>query len=52
MYSATDATFAAVDFAKDNMEDRIVDSPQSRSIGRMPVYLPSPLQDYRLIPIQ
>jgi hypothetical protein len=44
MYSATDATSATVDFAKDNVEDGVVNSPPSRGAGRSPVYSPSPLR--------
>jgi hypothetical protein len=52
MYSATDAASAALDFSKENVEDGVVDSPPSRSVGRTPVYLPSPLCDCRSTPIR
>jgi hypothetical protein len=45
MYSAADAASAALDFSKGNVEDGIVDNLLSRSAGRMPVCLPSPLWD-------
>jgi hypothetical protein len=44
MYSAT--------YAKDNVEDGVVESPPSCSAGQLPVYLPSPLQRCRLTPVQ
>jgi hypothetical protein len=37
MYSATDAASAAIDFAKGNVEDGIVNSPPSRDATRLPV---------------
>jgi hypothetical protein len=37
MYSATNAASAAVDFAKGNVEDGIVDSPPSRDVARLPI---------------
>ena len=45
MYSATDVASTALDFSKGNVEDGVVDSPPNRSVGRTPVYLPSPLLD-------
>jgi hypothetical protein len=30
MYSATDATFVEIEFARDNIDDRVLDSPLSR----------------------
>jgi hypothetical protein len=45
MYLATDATSVALDFSKGNVEDGVVDSPPSRSVGRTPVCSPSPLRD-------
>jgi hypothetical protein len=50
MYSATDTTSAAIDFAKGNVEDGVVNSPPSRDAARLPVCSPSPLQGYGLIP--
>jgi hypothetical protein len=44
MYSATDAAFATVDFAKGNVEDGVVNSPSSRGVGRSPVSSPSSLR--------
>jgi hypothetical protein len=52
MYSATDAASMVLDFSKGNVEDGIVDSPPSRSAGRMPVCSPSPLRDCRSTPIR
>jgi hypothetical protein len=52
MYSATDAASVALDFSKGNVEDGVVDSPPSRSVGRMPVCSPSPLRDCRWTPIR
>jgi hypothetical protein len=46
MYSAIDAASAAVDFAKGNVEDGVVNSPPSRDAARLPVCLPSPLWGY------
>ena len=43
MYSATYAASVAVEFAKGNVEDRVVDNPPSRNVGRTPVTLSSPL---------
>jgi hypothetical protein len=40
MYSATDATSTAIDFAKGNVEDGVVDNPLSCSVGRTPIYSP------------
>jgi hypothetical protein len=37
MYSTTDAASAVVDFAKDNVEDGVVDSPPSCGAGRSSV---------------
>ena len=37
MYSANDGAFAAVDFAKGNVEDSVVNSPPSRNVGRSPL---------------
>jgi hypothetical protein len=51
MYSAADAASAALDFSKDNMEDGVIDSPPSRSVGRTLVCSPSPLRDCRSTPI-
>jgi hypothetical protein len=50
MYSATDAVFATVDFAKDNVEDGVVNSPPNHGVGRSPVCSPSPLQGCGWIP--
>jgi hypothetical protein len=44
MYSATDVASAAIDFAKVNVEDGVIDSPPSHGASRLPVYLPSPLR--------
>jgi hypothetical protein len=52
MYSTTDVAFVAIDFAKGNEDDGVIDSPPSRSAGRMPVCLPSPLQGGQLNPIR
>jgi hypothetical protein len=52
MYSATDATSAALDFSKGNVEDRVVDSPPSHRAGRTHVCSPSPLRDCRSTPIR
>jgi hypothetical protein len=52
MYLATDATLAALDFSKGNVEDTVVDNPPSRSARRTPVCLPSRLRDYRSTPIR
>jgi hypothetical protein len=52
MYSATNATSTTLDFSKGNVEDEVVDSPPSRSVGRTPVCSPFPLHDYRLTPIR
>jgi hypothetical protein len=35
MYSATNVASATLDFSKGNVEDGVVDSPPSRSVGRM-----------------
>ena len=43
MYSATNAASAVVDFAKDNVEDGVMNIPPSRDAARLPVYLPLPL---------
>jgi hypothetical protein len=50
MYSATDAASAAVDFAKDNVEDGVVNNPPSRDVVRLPVCSPSPLRGYGSTP--
>jgi hypothetical protein len=52
MYSATNVASATLDFSKGNVEDGVVDSPPSRSVGRMPVYSPSPLRDCWPTPIR
>jgi hypothetical protein len=52
MYSTTNVVSAALDFSKGNVEDGVVDSPPSRSAGRMLVCLPSPLRDYQSTPIR
>jgi hypothetical protein len=44
MYSATNVASAVVDFVKGNVDDGVIDSPPSRSIGRIPIYLPCPLR--------
>jgi hypothetical protein len=46
MYSETDATSAAVDFAKGSLEDGVVNSPPSWNAARLPVCSPSPLRDF------
>ena len=51
MYSTTNAASTALDFSKKNVEDRVVDSLPNYSAWRMLISLPSPLCDYRLIPI-
>jgi hypothetical protein len=43
MYSATSAAFVAIDFAKGNVEDGVINSPPSCGTGRTLVCLPSPL---------
>jgi hypothetical protein len=50
MYSATDAASAAIDFAKGNVEDGVVNSPPSRDAARLPVCSPSPLRGYGSTP--
>jgi hypothetical protein len=50
MYLATNDASAAVDFAKDNVEDGVVNSPPSRDAARLPVCLPSSLQGYGSTP--
>ena len=51
MYSAIDVALVAVDFAKGNVEDGVVNNPPSRDAARLLVCLPSPLQDMdRLLP--
>ena len=45
MYFATDTTSAALDYSKENVEDKVVDNPLSRSAGRMLVCSPSPLHN-------
>jgi hypothetical protein len=52
MYSTTDAASVALDFSKGNVEDGVVDSPPSRTAGRMPICLPSPLRDCQSTPIR
>ena len=52
MYSVTDAASTALDFSKENVEDGVVDSLPSCSVGRMPGYLPSLLRDCRSTPIR
>ena len=47
MYSATDVASAALDYSKRNVEEGVLDSPLSRSTGRMHVCSPSPLRDCR-----
>ena len=49
---ATDVASAALDYSKGNVQDGVINSPPSRSAGRMLVYLPSPLRDYRSTSIQ
>ena len=44
MFSTTDATSAAIDFSKSNVDDGVVDSPLSRGLRRSPIVSPSPLQ--------
>jgi hypothetical protein len=51
MYSATDAASAVVDFAKGNVEDKVVDSPPSCSASETPSYLPFPLWECQSTPI-
>ena len=46
MYSAIDAASAAIDFAKGNVEDGVVNSPPSWDATRLPVCLPLPMQGY------
>jgi hypothetical protein len=50
MYSATDAASAAVDFAKGNVEDGVVNSPPSQDATRLLVCSPSPLRGYGSTP--
>jgi hypothetical protein len=50
MYSAIDAASAAVDFAKGNVEDGVVNSPPSRDAARLHVCSPSPLWGYGSTP--
>jgi hypothetical protein len=50
MYSATDAASVAVDFAKGNVEDGVVNSPPSRDAARLPMCSPSPLRGYGSTP--
>ena len=42
--SAADATSAAIDYSKGNIEDGIVDSPPSRGPVKTPICSPSPLK--------
>jgi hypothetical protein len=51
MYLATNVASAAVDFAKENVEDGVVDNPLSLGGGRLPIYLPSPLRGCQSTPI-
>jgi hypothetical protein len=44
IYSATDVASTAVDFAKGNVEDGVVNNPLSRGTGRSLVCSPSPLR--------
>ena len=50
MYSTTEAASAAIDFAKGNVEDGVVNSPPSWDAARLLVYSPSPLQKHGSIP--
>jgi hypothetical protein len=50
MYLATDAASAAVDFAKGNVEDGVVNSPTSRDAARLPICSPSPFRGYGSTP--
>jgi hypothetical protein len=52
MYSAIDVASAAVDFAKGNVEDGVVNSPPSRDAARLPMCSPSPLRGYGSTPTQ
>jgi hypothetical protein len=52
MYLATNSTSVAIYFAKDNVEDGVVDNLPSRSTSRTHVYSPSPLQGCQSTPIQ
>ena len=45
IYSITDATSAALDYSKGNVEDGVVDSLPNHSAGRTLVYFPFPLRD-------
>ena len=49
MYSIIGTAFAAIDFAKDNVEDGVINSPPSHGTGRTLVYLPSSLWGYNTI---
>ena len=51
MYSTIDAASVALDFSKENVEDGVIDSSPSRSIGRTPVCLPFLLRDCQSTPI-
>ena len=50
MYSANDAASVTVDFAKDNVEDSVVNSPLSRGVVRSPVCSLYPLRGCDWIP--
>jgi hypothetical protein len=50
MYSAINVALAAIDFAKGNVEDGIVNNPPSRDAARLPVCSPSPLRGYGSTP--
>ena len=50
MYSTTNVAFATIDFAKDNVEDSVVNNPLSSGAGRSPIYSLSPLRGCDWIP--
>ena len=52
IYSTTNATSVAINFAKGSLEDGVVNSPPSWDAARLPVCSPSPLQGYGSIPIR
>jgi hypothetical protein len=52
MYSTTNAASGSIDFAKDNVDDGVVNNLPSCSAGRTTVYSPSPLQGGQLTPIR
>jgi hypothetical protein len=52
MFTATDAASAAIDFAKGNVDDSIIDSPPSRGPVASPILSPSPLNLSQSTPIQ